>query len=53
MYLCRDTFAWFKPTIKDQLRNLKREQEDLMNEIFTSLVNFKEEIHLVFEEIDE
>ena len=53
MYLHEDTFAWFKSTIKDQLKNQKSEQEDLMNEIFTSLVKFKEEIHLVFEEINE
>lgn len=52
MYLCEDAFAWFKPTIKDQLKNQKEKQEDLINEIFISLVKFKEEIHLVFKKID-
>ena len=52
-YLRSDALNWFKPTLWDYMENEKKDCNDEMNEIFTSLKEFKKQIRIVFGTIDQ
>ena len=52
-YLRSDALNWFELTLQDYMKNEKKDRDDKMNEIFASLEEFKKQIRIVFETIDQ
>ena len=52
-YLRFNAFNWFELTLWDYMKNEKKDRDDKINKIFTSLEKFKKQIRIVFEIIDQ
>ena len=52
-YLRSDALNWFELTLWDYMKNEKKDRDDETNKIFTSLEEFKKQIRIVFETIDQ
>ena len=52
-YLRSDALNWFEPTLWDYMENEKKDRDNETNEIFASLEEFKKQIRIVFEIINQ
>ena len=52
-YLRSDALNWFELTLQDYMKNEKKNHDNEMNEIFISLKEFKKQIRIMFEIIDQ
>ena len=52
-YLRFNALNWFEPTLWDYMENEKKDRDDKTNKIFASLEEFKKQIRIVFETIDQ
>ena len=52
-YLRSDALNWFEPTLWDYMENEKKDHDNETNKIFVSLEEFKKQIRIVFETINQ
>ena len=52
-YLRSDALNWFKPTLCNYMENKKSNRNDEINDIFSGLEEFKKQIRIVFETVDQ
>ena len=52
-YLRSDALNWFEPTLWDYMKNEKKDHDHETNKIFASLEEFKKQIRIVFETINQ